>query len=81
MRDKFSLRSPLRIFGTIADFLFLTCYMRLFHLERNRAIQATAESEDWQEFLGTDQQIGGPLGPNREAESPRQWDTGSIFVL
>ena len=81
MRDKFSLRSPFGIFGTNADFLFLTRYTRSYLLKRHQAVKATAEAEDWQEYLGTDQQIGGLLGLHREAVSPRQWDTGSIFVL
>lgn len=51
MRDLFSFQSPLGSIGRIADFLFLTRYMRAFLIERNRVIKATAESEDWRLYL------------------------------
>ena len=52
MRDVFTFESPLGILGRIADFLFLTRYMRSFLIERNRVIKATAESDTWKRYLG-----------------------------
>ena len=51
MRDVFSFQSPLGILGRIADFLFLTRYMKSFLVERNRVIKATAESDDWKQYI------------------------------
>ncbi len=51
MRDVFSFQSPLGVFGRIADFLFLTRYMRSFLIERNRVIKATAETGNWTRYL------------------------------
>ena len=54
MRDVFSFQSPLGILGRIADRLFLSRYMRTLLIGRNRAIKATAESNDWKQFLPID---------------------------
>lgn len=51
MRDVFAYRSPLGPFGRLADVLFLERYMRGFLAERNRVIQAAAESEAWRRYL------------------------------
>jgi ligand-binding SRPBCC domain-containing protein len=51
MRDVFNFVSPLGPLGRVADFLFLERYMRRFLIERNRAIKATAESDDWRRYL------------------------------
>ena len=51
MRDVFSFLSPLGILGRIADSLFLTRYMKSFLIERNRVIKATAESDDWNQYI------------------------------
>ncbi len=51
MRDVFSFQSPLGILGRIADSLFLTRYMKSFLIERNRVIKATAESDDWNQYI------------------------------
>ena len=51
MRDVFSFQSPLGILGRIADSLFLTRYMKSFLIERNRLIKATAESDDWKQYI------------------------------
>ena len=51
MRDVFSFQSPLGILGRIADSIFLTCYMKSFLVERNRVIKATAESDDWKQYI------------------------------
>ncbi len=51
MRDVFRFQSPLGILGRIADFLFLTRYMKSFLIERNRVIKATAESDGWNQYI------------------------------
>jgi ligand-binding SRPBCC domain-containing protein len=51
MRDVFTFESPLGFLGRIADFLFLTRYMRSFLIERNRVIKAAAESDDWKQYI------------------------------
>jgi ligand-binding SRPBCC domain-containing protein len=51
MRDVFTYESPVGILGRIADFFFLERYMRLFLIERNRVIKATAESDAWSQYL------------------------------
>jgi ligand-binding SRPBCC domain-containing protein len=51
MRDVFSFQSPLGVLGHIADVLFLTRYMKSFLIERNRVIKATAESDDWKQYI------------------------------
>jgi hypothetical protein len=53
MRDLFSFQSPLGILGRIADVVFLTRYMKSFLIERNRVIKATAESDDWKQYIRT----------------------------
>ena len=38
--------------GTVKlNFLFLTRYMKSFLIDRNRVIKATAESDDWKQFI------------------------------
>jgi ligand-binding SRPBCC domain-containing protein len=54
MRDVFSFQSPLGILGRIANWLFLTRYMRFFLIERNRFLKAIAESDDWKRYFGHD---------------------------
>ena len=51
MRDVFTFQPPLGLLGRLAEAVFLTRYMRSFLIERNRVIKATAESEDWKEYL------------------------------
>ena len=51
MRNVFSFQSPLGILGRIADFLFLTRYMKSFLIERNRVIKTTAESDGWMQYI------------------------------
>ncbi|MEQ1858654.1 MAG: SRPBCC family protein [Chthoniobacteraceae bacterium] len=51
MRDVFNFQSPLGLLGRIADSLILTRYMRVFLVERNRVIKATAESDDWKHYI------------------------------
>ena len=55
MRDVFDFDSPLGPLGRLANFLFLTRYMRKFLSVRNTALKATAESPDrWQQYLPHD---------------------------
>jgi ligand-binding SRPBCC domain-containing protein len=51
MRDVFDYRSPLGVFGRIADALFLKNYMKNLLTARNRLIKRIAESDDWRRFL------------------------------
>jgi ligand-binding SRPBCC domain-containing protein len=51
IRDVFRFRSPLGILGRAADAVFLTRYMKAFLVERNRVLKATAESDDWKQYL------------------------------
>jgi len=53
MRDRFSFHSPFGFLGRIAERIFLTRYMRSFLIGRNGFIKATAESDDWQQYLKT----------------------------
>lgn len=50
-RDVFTFESPLGILGHVANFLFLTRYMRAFLAKRNRVIKAIAESDDWKKCI------------------------------
>ncbi|MEA3208800.1 MAG: hypothetical protein QOE70_1857 [Chthoniobacter sp.] len=51
MRDEFAYESPLGILGRLADCLFLERYLKSLLVERNRVIQAAAESEAWKQYL------------------------------
>jgi ligand-binding SRPBCC domain-containing protein len=51
LRDTFDYDSPLWIFGSIADWLFLENYMKNMLEERNRVIKEIAEGDDWQKFI------------------------------
>ena len=52
MRDVFDFQSPLGILGRIADYLFLTRYMKQLLINRNTLIKTTAETDQWQRYLG-----------------------------
>ncbi|MFL6514039.1 MAG: SRPBCC family protein [Chthoniobacterales bacterium] len=52
MRDVFDFESPLGVFGRIADFFFVTGYMRRLLVTRNALIKQTAESDQWKRYLG-----------------------------
>jgi ligand-binding SRPBCC domain-containing protein len=52
MRDVFSFQSPLGIPGRVVESLFLTGYLKSFLIDRNRVIKATAESDEWKQYLG-----------------------------
>lgn len=45
MRDVFTFESPFGFWGRLADWLFLTGYMRKFLVERNAVLKSEAESE------------------------------------
>lgn len=51
MVDRFEFRSPMGWFGKLFDFFFLKKYMTKVLQERNKAIKAIAESEDWKKLL------------------------------
>ena len=51
MRDRFEFASPLGILGKIADWLFLTRYMRRFIIRRNSVLKQLAESGDWNRYV------------------------------
>lgn len=51
MRDVFTFASPLGILGRIMDAVFLKNYMRRFLVQRNDMLKATAESDDWKQYL------------------------------
>lgn len=51
MRDRFEFQSPLGILGRIADWLFLTNYMRRFLVQRNEVLKQLAESAEWRRYL------------------------------
>ena len=51
MRDRFEFESPLGILGRIADWLFLTSYMRRFLVRRNEVLEQLAQSKEWSRYL------------------------------
>jgi ligand-binding SRPBCC domain-containing protein len=51
MRDVFDFQAPLGWLGRLAEWLFLTRYMRRFLAVRNAEIKAVAESADWVEYV------------------------------
>jgi ligand-binding SRPBCC domain-containing protein len=51
MRDVFDYAAPFGPLGRLAEWLFLSRYMRRFLEERNRLVKAVAESEDWRKFV------------------------------
>ena len=51
MRDRFEFESPLRILGRVADWLFLTSYMRRFLVRRNAVLKELAESTEGSRYL------------------------------
>ena len=51
MRDRFEFASPLGLLGKIADWFFLTSYMRRFIARRNEVLKQLAESKGWSRYL------------------------------
>ncbi len=53
MIDIFDFQSPLGYLGKVADYLFLSSYMRNLLEKRNLMIKAYAESDRWKDILPT----------------------------
>ncbi len=51
MRDVFEFESPFGVLGKLFNKLVLTNYMKGFLIERNEAIKAIAEGEEWRRYL------------------------------
>jgi ligand-binding SRPBCC domain-containing protein len=51
MRDVFDFQSRLGILGRLAEFLFLTRYLRRLLVTRNAAIKTAAETNQWRRYL------------------------------
>jgi ligand-binding SRPBCC domain-containing protein len=51
MRDVFDYAAPLGPLGRLAEWLFLTRYMRRFLAERSRQVKTAAESADWTRYV------------------------------
>jgi ligand-binding SRPBCC domain-containing protein len=51
MRDRFEFTSPLGQLGRIADWFFLTSYLRRFIVRRNEVLKRLAESAQWGRYL------------------------------
>lgn len=51
MRDIFTFKAPLGILGRIAEYTFLTAYMRRFLVHKNKTLKQVAENEEWKEIL------------------------------
>ena len=51
MRDRFEFESPQGILGRMADWLFLTSYMRRFLVRRNAVLRQLAESTEGSRYL------------------------------
>lgn len=51
MTDVFDFSAPFGIIGRLAEWAFLTRYMRRLLVDRNLAIKRIAEGEEWQKYL------------------------------
>jgi ligand-binding SRPBCC domain-containing protein len=51
MLDRFDFSAPLGLLGRLAEWLFLTRYMRRFLIERNAILKRVAESDEWKRYL------------------------------
>ena len=51
MRDAFNYAAPFGPFGTLAEQIFLTRYLRHFLKEKNAHLKAIAESDEWRKYL------------------------------
>jgi len=72
MRDRFEFESPLGILGRMANWLFLTSYMRRFLVRRNQVLKQLAESTEGSRYLERIYQESSPL---EKAESRPQPST------
>jgi ligand-binding SRPBCC domain-containing protein len=52
MIDEFHFTAPLGLLGRMAEWLFLTRYMKNFLIERNRVLKQLAETDEWKRYLG-----------------------------
>jgi ligand-binding SRPBCC domain-containing protein len=53
MVDRVEFASPVPVFGSIADFLFLRHHLKLFLQERNHLLKAALESQQWRKYLSS----------------------------
>lgn len=53
MVDRLEFASPVPVFGSIADFLFLRNHLKLFLQERNHLLKAALESSEWRKYLSS----------------------------
>ena len=51
MTDIFEYKSPLGLFGKIADIIFLENYMRKFLITRNKELKTIAEGDSWETLI------------------------------
>lgn len=52
MFDAFHFTAPLGVLGRMAEWLFLTRYMRNFLIQRNQVLKQLAETDEWRRYLG-----------------------------
>ncbi|MEM7245755.1 MAG: SRPBCC family protein [Acidobacteriota bacterium] len=53
VRERFDYDAPLGPLGWLAEWLFLTAYMRRFLIRRGEVIRQVAESDEWMRYLPT----------------------------
>jgi ligand-binding SRPBCC domain-containing protein len=53
MVDRVEFASPVPVFGSIVDFLFLRHHLKLFLQERNLLLKAALESHQWRNYLSS----------------------------
>jgi ligand-binding SRPBCC domain-containing protein len=53
MVDRVEFASPVPVFGSITDFLFLRHHLKLFLQERNLLLKAALESHQWRNYLSS----------------------------
>jgi ligand-binding SRPBCC domain-containing protein len=53
MVDRVEFASPVPVFGSIVDFLFLRHHLKLFLHERNHLLKAALESQQWRNYLSS----------------------------
>ena len=71
MKDEFHFTAPLGFLGRLAEWLFLTRYMRRFLTKRAAQLKKMAESEEWRIFLETHSKQSGAGPPSaRSALEP-----------
>jgi Uncharacterized conserved protein len=53
MIDRVEFASPVPVFGSIANFLFLRHHLKSFLQERNHLLKAALESSQWRNYLSS----------------------------